>query len=208
MDIKQNTTFLFGLLLLPLPLLGQLTGNKKSVVQSIDKQQADLIRMSDQIWAFAETAFEETQSAKVLADYAAAQGLRVQRNLAGMPTAFTAEYGSGRPIIGILGEFDALPGLSQKAEPGKNPLKAGAPGHGCGHNLFGVASLAAAITELLNLSEDDRRTMSNRARQHARSNFTTQTLQRATLSVYDRLLGSQLAARFDEATAKHDASGT
>ncbi len=71
-----------------------------------------------------------------------------------------------------------------------------------------AASLAAAITELLNLSEDDRRAMSDRARLHARSNFTTQTLQRATLSVYDRLLGSQLAARFDEATAKHDASGT
>lgn len=145
MDIKQNASFLFWALFLPLPLFAQLTGNKKAVIQSIDKQQAELVRMSDQIWAFAETAFEETQSAKLLADYAAAQGLRVQRNLAGMPTAFTAEYGTGHPIIGILGEFDALPGLSQKAEPGKNPLKAGAPGHGCGHNLFGVASLSAAI---------------------------------------------------------------
>ena len=62
-----------------------------------------------------------------------------------MPTAFIAEYGSGEPIIGILGEFDALPGLSQQAAPAKNPLKAGQAGHGCGHNLFGVASLAAAV---------------------------------------------------------------
>ena len=62
-----------------------------------------------------------------------------------MPTAFTAEYGSGKPIIGILGEFDALPGLSQQTTPGKNPLHEGEAGHGCGHNLFGVGSLAAAV---------------------------------------------------------------
>ena len=62
-----------------------------------------------------------------------------------MPTAFIATYGQGQPVIGILGEFDALPGISQKASPVKEPLEAGAPGHGCGHNLFGVASLGAAI---------------------------------------------------------------
>jgi aminobenzoyl-glutamate utilization protein B len=62
----------------------------------------------------------------------------------GLPTAFTAEFGSGKPIIGIMGEYDALPGISNKAIPEKTPLLAGAPGHGCGHNLFGVASLGAA----------------------------------------------------------------
>lgn len=135
-----------GALALPCFLSAQWTANKKSVVQSIDRQQTELVRMSDQIWAWAETAFEEQKSAKLLADYAEAQGFRVQRGLAGMPTAFTAEFGSGKPIIGILGEFDALPGLSQKTEPVKNPLNAGAAGHGCGHNLFGVACLAAAVT--------------------------------------------------------------
>lgn len=145
MSNTRNVLLLLGVFFLPLTLSAQLTANKKAVMLSVDKQQADMIRISDQIWALAETAFEETQSAKLLADYAEAQGMRVQRNLAGMPTAFTAEYGSGRPIIGILGEFDALPGLSQKTEPGKNPLKTGAAGHGCGHNLFGVGSLAAAI---------------------------------------------------------------
>lgn len=121
------------------------TTNKRAIVKTIDAHQAALIKMSDQIWAFAETAFEEHQSAKLLADYAEAQGFKVERGLAEMPTAFIASFGSGKPIIGILGEFDALPGISQKAEAEKNPLKAGAAGHGCGHNLFGVGSLGAAI---------------------------------------------------------------
>ncbi|HAH35915.1 MAG TPA: amidohydrolase, partial [Algoriphagus sp.] len=66
--------------------------------------------------------------------------------VAEIPTAFVAEYGSGSPVIGILGEFDALPGLSQNKVPYKSPLNEGAPGHGCGHNLFGVASLGAAAS--------------------------------------------------------------
>ncbi|MEQ1584875.1 MAG: amidohydrolase, partial [Cyclobacteriaceae bacterium] len=83
--------------------------------------------------------------AKELADYAEAQGFRLKRGVAGMPTAFTAEYGSGKPIIGIMGEFDALPGISQKAQPTKEALNPGAAGHGCGHNLFGAGSLGAAV---------------------------------------------------------------
>ena len=121
------------------------SAEKQAVLGSVEQHQAELIELSDQIWAYAETAFAETQSAKALADYAEAQGLRVQRGVAGMPTAFIAEYGSGKPIIGILGEYDALPGISQKAQPTKEPLQAGAGGHGCGHNLFGVGSLAAAV---------------------------------------------------------------
>ncbi len=124
---------------------GGMTANKKVIVQSVEKHQADFIKMSDQIWAYAETAFEENKSAKLLADYAEAQGFRVERGVADLPTAFIASYGSGKPIIGILGEFDALPGISQKAQPEKEPLEAGAAGHGCGHNLFGVGSLGAAI---------------------------------------------------------------
>lgn len=118
---------------------------KQAVIQSVDKHQADLIKMSDQIWAFAETALNETQSSKVLADYAEAQGFKVKRGISGMPTAFIAEFGSGKPIVGIMGEFDALPGISQKAQPTREPLAEGAGGHGCGHNLFGAGSLGAAI---------------------------------------------------------------
>ena len=72
-------------------------------------------------------------------------GLKVTKGVGEIPTAFVAEYGSGKPIIGIMGEFDALPGLSQKPVPYKDPLNEGAAGHGCGHNLFGVASLGAAV---------------------------------------------------------------
>jgi aminobenzoyl-glutamate utilization protein B len=119
--------------------------NKEEAVASIEKRKAEMIKLSNQIWAFAETALREHKSSKALADYAEQQGFKVERGVAGMPTAFIATYGQGRPIIGILGEFDALPGISQKATPVKEPLEAGAPGHGCGHNLFGVASLGAAI---------------------------------------------------------------
>jgi aminobenzoyl-glutamate utilization protein B len=119
--------------------------NKTAVIQSVDRHQQELISISDKIWAYAETALREDKSAKELADYAEAQGFTVKRALAGMPTAFTAEFGSGKPIIGIMGEFDALPGISQKAQPTKEALNTGAPGHGCGHNLFGAGSLGAAV---------------------------------------------------------------
>ena len=122
-----------------------MTANKKAIIASVEKHEKALIDISDQIWAFAETAFEETQSSKILADYAEQQGFKVERGVAGMPTAFVATYGSGSPVISVLGEFDALPGLSQKTEPTKNPLNDGAPGHGCGHNMFGAASLGAAV---------------------------------------------------------------
>jgi len=118
---------------------------KQAAVASIDRQATDMAELSDQIWAFAETALRETRSAALLADYAEAQGFEVERGVAGMPTAFVARYGKGRPIIGIMGEFDALPGISQKAQTTKEALEEGAAGHGCGHNLFGPASLAAAI---------------------------------------------------------------
>ena len=118
---------------------------KTQAVAGIDSLKDDLIRLSDEIWSFAETALRENRSAETLAAYAEKNGFSVQRGVAGMPTAFVASYGSGRPIIGILGEYDALPGISQKAQPAKEPLVAGAPGHGCGHNLFGAASLGASV---------------------------------------------------------------
>lgn len=123
----------------------KMSANKKAVIASVEKHEKELIRISDEIWALAETAFEETKSSKILADYAEMQGFKVDRGVAGMPTAFVATYGSGNPVISVLGEFDALPGLSQKTEPTKNPLNDGAAGHGCGHNMFGAASLGAAI---------------------------------------------------------------
>ncbi|MES1216788.1 MAG: amidohydrolase [Bacteroidota bacterium] len=118
---------------------------KQAVLASVAKHEKELIEISDKIWGYAEIAMRENKSAKLLSEYAESQGFKVTRNIAKIPTAFIAEYGSGKPVIGILGEFDALPGLSQKAQPTKEPLKEGMPGHGCGHNMFGTGSLGAAI---------------------------------------------------------------
>lgn len=137
---------ILGFLFLSLGMNAQkISKNKKAVIASVERHEAELIRISDEIWALAETAFEETKSSEILASYAESQGFTVERGVAGMPTAFVATYGSGSPVISVLGEFDALPGLSQKAEPTKNPLNEGEAGHGCGHNMFGAASLGAAI---------------------------------------------------------------
>jgi aminobenzoyl-glutamate utilization protein B len=124
---------------------------KQEAIAGIERRASELISLSDQIWGFAETALRETKSSALLADYAEKQGFRVTRGISGMPTAFTAEFGSGKPIIGIMGEFDALPGLSQKVQATREPHLAGAAGHGCGHNLFGAASLgtASAIKDLI-----------------------------------------------------------
>jgi aminobenzoyl-glutamate utilization protein B len=118
---------------------------KQAVAESVDSHRAELVDLADQIWAFAETALRETRSAAVLADYAEAHGFEVERGVAGMPTAFVASFGEGRPIIGILGEYDALPGISQRVQPTPEALVPGGAGHGCGHNLFGAASLGAAL---------------------------------------------------------------
>jgi aminobenzoyl-glutamate utilization protein B len=141
---KISTLLLLGLISLNLTAQ-KLTSNKKALIASVEQHKDDLIKISDSIWALAETAFEESKSAEILAKYAEENGMNVTRGVANIPTAFTATYGSGKPVISILGEFDALPGLSQNTVPTKDPRIEGAPGHGCGHNMFGAASLGAAI---------------------------------------------------------------
>jgi aminobenzoyl-glutamate utilization protein B len=101
--------------------------------------------VSRQIWEAAELGFHETKSSALLQHELTANGFQVQAGVANMPTAFTATFGSGKPVIVIMGEFDALPGLSQKDVPTLTPMQAGAPGHGCGHNLLGSASALAAV---------------------------------------------------------------
>ena len=103
-------------------------------------------RISDAIWSYAELGLQEFNSSKLLADTLEQAGFKVERGVAGMPTAFVASYGSGKPVIGLLGEFDALPMLSQKGRvPRQDPVVDGAPGHGCGHNTMCTAAAAAAI---------------------------------------------------------------
>lgn len=139
--------FLLGVaLVLSGTLFGQSTVKlKQDIIAQIEQEQNALIDVSDKIWAAAEIAFQEEVSSETLIAYARSHGFEVEVGVADTPTAFVATYGSGKPVIGILGEFDALPGISQKASPKKEPLQAGAAGHGCGHNLFGTASLGAAV---------------------------------------------------------------
>ncbi len=144
-QMKMKISFAVILLLASTAFAATDLRKKEEAAAAIEKRRAEMTRLSDQIWGYAETALRETKSSKALAEYAEQQGFKVERGISGMPTAFIASYGQGSPVIGILGEFDALPGISQKASPVKEPLEAGAPGHGCGHNLFGVASLSAAL---------------------------------------------------------------
>lgn len=101
---------------------------------------------ADQIWGFAEMRYQEFQSAQLQKDLLRREGFEIEENLGGIPTAFRAKAGSGRPVVGLLGEFDALPQLSQKADLTRpEPENPGAPGHGCGHHLLGAGCMQAAV---------------------------------------------------------------
>jgi aminobenzoyl-glutamate utilization protein B len=119
--------------------------SKEIALKWICEHEARIIEVSDKIWGFAELGLQEFKSSSLLSDELEAAGFAVQRGVAGMPTAFVASFGSGKPVIGIMGEYDALQGLSQKPVPTKDPLIPGAPGHGCGHNIHGASGMAAAI---------------------------------------------------------------
>lgn len=115
-------------------------------INQLDKSMPEYKDLALKIWNYAEVGYLETKSSAALQDELKKNGFQVQNDVADIPTAFIATYGSGHPVIGILAEFDALPGLSQKAIPEKSPIVEGNPGHACGHHLFGTASSAAAIT--------------------------------------------------------------
>ena len=126
-----------------------------SVTDYVDDDRKATIALAEDIWQYAEMGYLETQSTERLQKYLQRQGFEVQSGLAGMPTAFLASYGKGEPVIGILAEFDALPGLSQLAKPAREARIAGAPGHACGHHLFGAASAAAGAAIAAWLEESD-----------------------------------------------------
>jgi aminobenzoyl-glutamate utilization protein B len=111
----------------------------------IDDNGDRLVEISDTIWEYAELGLVEDRSSKLLADEMEEHGFEVERGVAGMPSAFVATWGSGKPVIGVMGEYDALPGISQKKVPYKDPLREGAPGHGCGHNIHGTSGMAGAV---------------------------------------------------------------
>ncbi|WP_266081184.1 amidohydrolase [Haladaptatus caseinilyticus] len=118
---------------------------KANVFEDIESDQGRLMSMAQRIWETPELGLHEEKSMQVLIDRLEEEGFEIEVGLGGMPTAFVASYGSGDPTVGILGEYDALPDLSQKVKPEHDPVEQGAPGHGCGHNLFGVAGVGGAI---------------------------------------------------------------
>ncbi|MFO7171287.1 MAG: amidohydrolase, partial [Chloroflexota bacterium] len=120
-------------------------GTQQTVLEYLDDHDEKLSYLAREIWEHPEIALEERFACGLLADELESAGFTVERGVGQLPTAFVASYGSGKPIIGILGEYDALPGLSQRLSAERDPVEQGGPGHGCGHNLFGVASLGAAL---------------------------------------------------------------
>lgn len=116
------------------------------IERNIAANAENLKSVADRIWSFAEIRYEEVQSAALLADELEGAGFNVTRKAGGIDTAFVASYGSGHPVIAILGEFDALTGLSQKSGVlNHDPIEAGGNGHGCGHNLLGTGALAGIL---------------------------------------------------------------
>jgi len=137
------------LLLLPVQFVhaeSELSKEKQNVIDQVDALETEIRHLSAELWNFSEIAMRESRSAELLASTLEKEGFEVNRGVADMPTAFVAEWGHGSPVIGILAEYDALPNIGNEAVPVRQERADGnLHGHGCGHNLFGAGSVAAAI---------------------------------------------------------------
>ncbi len=118
---------------------------ESAIVKYLDSLRPDLVSVNQDIWTFSEVGLQEFRSAARLTTVLKKAGFRVKEGLAGMPTAFVAEYGSGKPVIGILAEYDALPELSQQATGTRQPAAGRSAGHGCGHCALGTAAVGAGL---------------------------------------------------------------
>jgi aminobenzoyl-glutamate utilization protein B len=154
LDVQRSYRFLaqgftaLAVLAAPLaPVAAELApGDKAAVIAAVDKDAPIIARNAQTIWGYAETGFHETKSSALLQGELRKAGFTVEAGVAGMPTAFVARFKNGAgPVVAILAEFDALPGLSQEAVPERKPIPGLAAGHACGHHLFGAASIEAAI---------------------------------------------------------------
>lgn len=130
------------------------------IKNAVDARAKKIIKANDEIWAYAELAFHEFKSAALLCELLEKEGFQIEQGLAGIPTCFkgTYSFGTGKPVMGILGEYDALSGLSQKASvPLKEEIKPGGSGHGCGHSALGAGSLAAvlAVKDYMDICKKD-----------------------------------------------------
>ncbi|MCP4361545.1 MAG: amidohydrolase, partial [Chloroflexi bacterium] len=119
--------------------------SKEIILNHINDQDEKLSYIAQEIWDHPQLALQEEFASRLLAKELAEDGFSLEWGVGQMPTAFVATWGEGKPIIGFLGEYDALPGLSQKVSSTKDPIEAGGPGHGCGHNLYGTACLGSVM---------------------------------------------------------------
>ena len=140
---------LIGIVCLHAAVSGQetkaLTPAQQTAIQFVEQQRQVLWELNRSIWKYAEIGLQEKQSVAAIVHLLRRHGFEVELGVAGMPTAFVATYGSGRPIIGILAEYDALPGLSQAVAPQRKPLEPDGAGHACGHSALGSAAVGAAL---------------------------------------------------------------
>lgn len=128
---------------------------KRWLFNQVEEDREQLEKLAEQIWETPELGLQEHESAQTLIEPLEKEGFTVKTGIGDLPTAFTACYGEGSPTIGILGEFDALPNLSQEVKTEQKPIEAGSPGHGCGHNLFGVGSLGGAVAVKRSIEQGD-----------------------------------------------------
>ena len=131
-------------ILATLSLVSQ-AADRDQAIAYLDSAAADYQTLAMTIWDHAELGYQENRSSSLLQETLAAEGFSIEAGVADIPTAFVASYGSGEPVIGLLAEFDALPGISQSNEPVRQPVEGKNSGHACGHHLFGAGSIAAAV---------------------------------------------------------------
>ncbi|WP_114578722.1 amidohydrolase [Saliphagus sp. LR7] len=129
--------------------------NKSWLFDQVEQDRERLLDLALQIWETPELGLHEHESSQILIEALREEGFDVRTGVSDMPTAFVASYGEGSPKIGILGEYDALPELSQKVTTEREPVEEGKPGHGCGHNLFGVGSLGGAVAVKRAIERDE-----------------------------------------------------
>lgn len=127
------------------PLSAAVASEARAAVDYVEAQSEQITGLADSIWKFAEVGYQETRSSEALQTHLKKNGFSVTQGVADIPTAFVATFGSGKPEIAVLAEFDALPGLSQDAVATRSPLQEGAAGHACGHHMFGAASTGAGV---------------------------------------------------------------
>ena len=127
------------------PAKPTLSAAQTTAISEVDLLEKELVSVNRSIWDYAEVSLQEEKSSQLLIEKLKKYGFEVETGLAGMPTAFKASFGSGRPIVGVLAEYDALPGMSQKAISFRSPVNPGEPGHACGHSGLGTGALGAAL---------------------------------------------------------------